>query len=112
MEIEFTRVEQEAVAHVLLNLVKADCKSHDTENDCVKECLTELGFNDEDFVPMPQNELQKGVYETLKRMSKEKKRIFSRMMTRVSLSDGNFGPRERALVIEILEMCDVPFVHK
>ena len=44
--------------------------------------------------------------------TKEKKRIFSRMMTQLSRSDTHFGPRERKFVKEILEMCEVPFVHK
>ena len=112
MEVQFSRVEQEAIAHVLFNLVKADYLSQNAEHECVKECLDELGFEDEDFTPMPRNELQKGVFDTLKKMSNEKKSIFSGMMTRISRSDGSFGVHERALVIEILEMCDVPFVHK
>ena len=112
MEEQFTHAEQEAIAHVLYNLAQADFKEHRSENDCVKNCLTEIGFNDNNFVPIQQNELQAKAYETIKLMPKEKKRVFSRMMTQVSRSDGNFGPRERALVIEILEMCDVPFVHK
>ena len=45
-------------------------------------------------------------------MSIEKKRTFSLMMTRLSRSDNHFGPRERKFVKEILEMCEVPFVHK
>ena len=112
MEVQFSRVEQEAIAHVLFNLVKTDYLSQNAEHECVKECLNELGFEDEDFPPMPRNELQKGVFDTLKKMSNEKKSIFSGMMTRISRSDGSFGAHERALVIEILEMCDVPFVHK
>ena len=74
--------------------------------------MKELEFDTDEFVPIPRNELQKQAYETLKRMTKEKKRRFSRMMTRLSRSDENFGPRERAFVKEILIMCDVPFVHK
>lgn len=112
MEVQFSRDEQEAVAHVLFNLVKADFLSHNDENECLKQCLAELDFDDNDFIPIPQNELQKKVYDTLKNMTKEKKIVFSRMMTQVSRSDGNFGVHERALVIEILEMCDVPFVHR
>lgn len=112
MEDLFTREEQEAVAHVLFNLAKADFSNHEMENECVNNCLAELGFDGKDFTPIQRNELQSQVYETIKLMSKDKKRIFSSMMTRVSRSDGNFGSREKALVIEILEMCDVPFVHK
>ena len=51
-------------------------------------------------------------YETLRSMSEEKKRAFSLMMTRMSRSDTHFGPRERKFVKEILEMCEIPFVHK
>lgn len=112
MEVQFSRDEQEAVAHVLFNLVKADFSSCNDEDECLKQCLAELDFDDNGFIPIPQNELQKKVYDTLKNMTKEKKIVFSRMMTQVSRSDGNFGVHERALVIEILEMCDVPFVHK
>ena len=112
MEEQFTQVEKEAVAHVLFNLAQADYTNHATENECVKICLAELGFEDKEFVPMQRNELQAKVYETIRQMTKEKKRIFSRMMTQVSRSDGDFGSHERTLVIEILEMCDVPFVHK
>ena len=35
-----------------------------------------------------------------------------RTCERLSRSDNHFGPRERAFVMEILLMCDVPFVHK
>ena len=34
------------------------------------------------------------------------------MMTQISRSDNHFGPRERKFVKEILEMCEIPFVHK
>jgi uncharacterized tellurite resistance protein B-like protein len=109
---KFTLEEQKAVASVLYNLADADFRTHEGENDCLKTCLKELEFDVLDFVPISRNELQKQAYETLKRMTKEKKRAFSRMMTQVSRSDGHFGPREQAFVKEILLMCDVPFVHK
>lgn len=112
MEVQFSRAEQEAIAHVLFNLVKVDYSSQRAEDECVKACLEELGFDGQRFIPLPQNELQKKVYGILKKMAGEKKRIFSRMMTQVSRSDGSFGAREKALVAEILEMCDVPFVQK
>ena len=104
--------EQRAVVSVLYNLADADFQTHEGEDECLKACLAKLEFNQPDFVPIPKNELQKQAYETLKRMTKEKKRTFSRMMTQVSRSDGHFGPREQAFVKEILLMCDVPFVHK
>lgn len=112
MEGNFTTEEKTAVANVLYNLVYADYNSRSGEDDCLKSCLDELGFDAKGFVPMRRNALPKQAYETIKRMDKEKKRTFSRMMTQISRSDGHFGSREQAFVKEILEMCDVPFVHK
>ena len=74
--------------------------------------MDEMGLEPEGFVPIPKNELPQKAYETIKRMSKGKKQAFSLMMTRLSRSDTHFGPRERRFVKEILDMCDVPFVHK
>lgn len=112
MEEKFTQEEQKAIASVLYNLADADFRAHEDENECLRSCLAELKFEQPDFVPIPKNELPKQAYETLKRMTKDKKRAFSRMMTQVSRSDGHFGPREQAFVKEILLMCDVPFVHR
>ena len=112
MEEKFTQEEKNAVASVLYNLVGADFRTHEGESECLKACLNELEFESQDFVPVPKNALQMKAYETLKRMSMEKKRSFSRMMTQLSRSDGNFGPREQAFVKEILVMCEVPFVHR
>ena len=112
MEEKFTDEEKIAIASVLYNLADADFQTQKGESECLKACLKELEFETKGFVPIPKNALQMKAYETLKRMTKEKKRIFSRMMTQVSRSDNHFGPRERAFVREILEMCDVPFVHK
>lgn len=112
MEEKFTDEEKTAIASVLYNLANADFCSKTEEKDRLKTCLRELEFDATGFVPIPRNELQKMAYETLKRMTKEKKRTFSRMMTQISRSDDHFGPRERSFVREILEMCDVPFVHR
>lgn len=112
MEENFTEIEKTAIANVLYNLAGADFQTHKGEDGCLKTCLNELGFDIKGFVPIERNQLQMQAYETLKRMSKEKKRSFSRMMTQLSRSDGHFGPREQAFVKEILVMCDVPFVHK
>ncbi len=112
MEEEFTFEEQKAVASVLFSLADADFQSHEAEKECLDACLKEIGFDATGFVPIPKKELPKQAYETLKRMSKEKKRTFSRMMTKMSRSDGHFGPREQAFVKEILDYCEVPFVHK
>ena len=112
MENIFSIEEQRAVASVLYNLADADFQNHESERECLEACMKELGFDATGFVPIPKNELPKQAYGTLKRMSKEKKRTFSLMMTRLSRSDDHFGPRERAFVMEILDMCDVPFVHK
>lgn len=108
----FTTEEQKAVASVLFNLADADFQSHKSEKECLEACLKELEFDAKGFVPISKNELPKQAYQTLKLMPMEKKRIFSRMMTRLSRSDNHFGPRERKFVKEILEMCEVPFVHK
>ena len=112
MEMQFSTEEQIAVANVLYNLLYADFNNRTSEDECLKSCLADMGFDAKGFVPLAKNELPMRVYETLKRMGKEKKRAFSRMMTRISRADGHFGPREQAFVKEILVMCDVPFVHK
>ena len=112
MEVKFTDEEKVAVASVLYNLTHADFRSKNEERECLETCLKELDFDVTNFVPIPRNELQKMAYETLKLMPQEKKHVFSRMMTQVSRSDNHFGPRERAFVKEILEMCNVPFVHR
>jgi uncharacterized tellurite resistance protein B-like protein len=112
MEEKFTQEEKNAVANVLYNLAGADFQTHIGESDCLKSCLKELDFEAKDFVPIPKNALQMKAYETLRRMTKDKKRTFSRMMTQLSRADGHFGPSEQAFVKEILIMCDVPFVHR
>ena len=112
MEEKFTLSEQIAVASVLYHLANADFNNHENEDEVLKSCFSELEFDAADFVPIERNQLHVKAYETLKRMTKEKKRAFSRMMTRLSRSDGHFGPSEQAFVKEILIMCDVPFVHR
>ena len=112
MKEEFTAEEQTAIASVLYNLAGADFKTHEGETECLKSCLSEIGLDANSFVPIPKNAMQMKVYSTLKRMSKEKKLAFSRMMTEIARSDGHFGFREQAFVKEILVYCDVPFVHK
>lgn len=112
MEEKFTQVERTAIASVLYNLAGADFQTHTGESECLKACLTELQFEETDFVPIPRNELPTKAYETLRGMSKEKKHSFSRMMTQLSRADGHFGLREQSFVKEILLMCDIPFVHK
>ena len=112
MEKSFTEIEKMAVANVLYNLIQADFQTKKGENECLKACLKELEFDATGFVPIARDQLPAQAYETLKYMTLEKKRIFSRMMTQISRSDTHFGSRERAFVREILEMCEVPFVHK
>ena len=112
MDEKFTSEEKNAVASVLYNLADADYENHESERECLEACMKELGCDATGFVPIPRNEMQKRAYGTLKRMTKEKKRTFSLMMTRLSRSDAHFGPSERAFVKEILVMCDVPFVHR
>ena len=112
MEEPFTEVEKRAIANVLYNLADADFQSHKEEKECLEGCLKELEFSPIGFSPIQKSELPAQTYETLRRMTLEKKRVFSRMMTRLSRSDNHFGPRERAFVMEILEMCEVPFVHR
>ena len=112
MEAKFTPTEKTAVANVLYNLVYADFNNRVGEDACLKACLDEMGFDSQGFVPIHRNALPMQAYETIKHMDMEKKRSFSRMMTRISRADGHFGAREQAFVKEILVMCDVPFVHK
>lgn len=112
MDEKFTQVEQKAIASVLYNLANADFRTCNAERECVEACMKELEFDATGFVPIPKNELQKQACQVLKMMSIEKKRVFSLMMTQVSRSDTNFGPSERKFVKEILEMCEIPFVHK
>ena len=112
MDEKFTQEEQTAVASVLYYLTGADFRTRKGEDDCLKACLAELGVEADSFVPVPKHEVQVKGYETLKEMSMEKKRTFSRMMTQIARSDGHFGFREQAFVREILDYCDVPFVQK
>lgn len=112
MDEKYTLEEQKAIASVLYNLAKADFRTRDAERECIDACLKELEFDATGFVPIPRKELPQLTYEMLKMMSLEKKRNFSRMMTQLSRSDTHFGPRERKFVKEILEMCEIPFVHK
>ena len=112
MDEKFTQEEKAAIASVLYNLANADFQTHEGETETLKACLQEIGLDATGFVPIPKNELQVKAYETLRRMAKPKKTVFSRMMTRLSRADGHFGLSERAFVSEILEMCEVPFVHK
>lgn len=112
MEESFTDTEKNAIANVLYNLTYADFNNRVGEDECLKSCLTELGFDATGFEPIERNQLYKRAYDTLRHMTKGKKLTFSRMMTRLSRSDGHFGPREQAFVKEVLVMCNVPFVHK
>ena len=112
MDEKFTLIEKRAVVSVLYNLADADFQNHEAEKECLEACMKDLEFEATGFVPIPKKELPKQAYETLKRMTKEKKRIFSRMMTQLSRSDNHFGPREQAFVKEILDYCEVPFVHR
>ena len=112
MEENYSNEEKVAVASVLSNLVYADYRRRQGEEDCLTACFDELGLASDNFVAIPRNELPTKAYKTLKQMTAEKKQYFSRMMTKISRSDRHFGPREQIFVKEILEMCEVPFVHK
>ena len=112
MDEIFTTEEKEAVASVLQCLLAADYRKREAEWECLAACMEEMELDAESFVPIPKNELPRRAYPTLKRMSKAKKVAFSRMMTRLSRSDAHFGAREQAFVMEVLEMCEVPFVPK
>lgn len=112
MENNYSRQEQEAIVSVLCALSKADFRTHNEENQCLQDCLREIGFEDDTFQPFPKGQLEHRAFDTLKNMSLPKKRAFSRMLTQISRSDGHFGPLERAFVRDILEMCVIPFVHK
>jgi len=112
MKEKFAKEEQKAIASVLYNLAGVDYQTHEGESNCLKSCLREIDFSIDGFVPIPKNELHVKAYDTLKRMTIEKKQSFSRMMTQVSRSDGHFGTSEQAFVKEVLVMCNIPFVHK
>ena len=112
MDEKFTKEEQVAIANVLYNLAAADYRDRKAERKYISECLEGMGFDTTGFVALPRNELPMKAYEALKQMSMEKKHAFSLMMTQLSRSDFHFGPRERKFVKEILEMCEIPFVHK
>ena len=110
--MEYTRTEQEAIASVLYNLAHIDFREHESENAVYQECLKELDFSDESFVPYPKDELQSRTFPILRQLSKEKKHDFSLMMTKIARSDGEFGVLERKFVTEILDMCNIPFVSR
>lgn len=112
MEENYSNEERIAIASVLSNLVYADYRRRRGEEDCLKACIEELGLAFDGFVAIPRNELPTKAYTVLKQMSEEKKQNFSRMMTQISRSDSHFGPREQKFVKEILEYCEIPFVHK
>lgn len=112
MEEKFTQNEQEVIVSVLCALTKADYRFHNNEHQALQDCLKEIDFQDNTFQPFPKGQLILKVEEHLKPMSPVKKRNFSRMMTKIARSDGNFGPLERAFVTEILEACESPFVHR
>ena len=112
MEENYSNEEQVAIISVLHNLVYADFRQRGGEASYLKTCMDKLGVPAEGFVPIPRNELPTKAYTILKQMSADKKQAFSLMMTEMSRSDTHFGPRERKFVKEILEYCEIPFVHK
>ena len=112
MKEEFSPQEKEAVLSVLFVLVHADYRFQSDEHASLKQCVDSLGVDFETFIPIPQNQLEVRAYSTLRKLSKEKKREFARMITKIARSDGNFGPLERAYSLEIMEMCEIPFVHR
>lgn len=109
--MEFTEEEKKAVGSVLFVLSNADYKTQLTENEELVKCYNELGIDAATFEPLPKERLNL-VYNTIKSMPIDRKRLFSLMMTRLSRADGHFGARERAFVTDILDTCEVPFVHK
>ena len=111
LKMDFTDEEKKAVGSVLAVLVGADYKSHSSENEELLKCYRELGIDESTFEPLPKERLSL-VYGIIKAMPIDKKRAFSLMMTRLSRADGHFGARERAFVTDILDTCEVPFVHK
>lgn len=110
--MEYNKIEKEAIASVLHNLAHADFREHELENLEYKACLKDLDLSDGDFVPFPKEELQSRTFDILKHLPKEKKYDFSRMMTKIARSDGEFGILERKFVTEILDICDIPFVSR
>lgn len=112
MKEEYTLEEKEAILSVLSTLMKVDYCVYREEHADFRQYMDELGVDFETFSPIPKNQLKIQVKEPLLKMSKAKKREFSSMMTKIARSDGNFGPLERAFVSEILDMCEIPFVHR
>ena len=112
MDIKYTRAQQEVIISVLCALLKADYRTRDVEQQCLQECMKELGFDDDSFEPYSPGQLKVKVVEVLPQMSEEQKKAFSLMMTKIARSDGHFGPLERAFAVEILDLCEIPFVHK
>ena len=78
MEVRFTETEKMAIANVLFNLADADFQSHKEEKECLEECLKELELDTKGFSPISKSELPAQTYETLRRMTMEKKRELSR----------------------------------
>ena len=109
--MDFTEEEKKAIGSVLSVLMDTDYRSQYNENEELVKCYSELGIDASTFEPLPKERITL-VYGTIKAMDMDKKRLFSLMMTRLSRSDGHFGARERAFVTEILDICEVPFVHK
>ena len=112
MEIKFSKPEQEAIVSVLCILTKADYRTPDKEKRCLRECIEEIGFDDESFEPFTKSQLEVKAFEPLRKMSKQKKKAFSLMMTKIARSDGHFGHLERTFVVEILDRCEIPFIHR
>lgn len=111
MKENFTPKEKEAIASVLYLLTKADYRTHDNEHQTLGECMSELELDEASFVPLTETQLVPRAYKTMKRMSKAKKRVFAQMITKTARSDGHFGPLEQAFLIELMEMCEIPFVQ-
>ncbi len=109
--MEFTEDEKLAVGSVLFLLSSADFRKQSSENEILAICYKELGIDVSTFEPLSKERIV-NFYGVIKAMDMEKKKAFSLMMTRISRSDGNFGTLERAFVAEVLDMCEVPFVHR
>ncbi|MCR5013337.1 MAG: TerB family tellurite resistance protein [Bacteroidales bacterium] len=107
----FTQQEKEMMFSILSILVKTDYRTSEVEVQLLDGFAKELEISN-DFTPATIRQLRTTGFDMLAKMSKEKKRVFSRMMTETARADGHFGHSEQAFVTEVLDACEMPFIHR
>ncbi len=107
----YSQQEKEAMYSILCILVKTDYRTPEAEQELLARFARELDIAD-DFQPATKRQLRTTGYDMLSKMSKEKKRTFSLMMTETARADGHFGHLEQAFVTEVLDACEMPFIHR